>query len=150
MIVDSYVSYGPSLENHSNRLLRPLDDASNAEALIAVLDRVGVDRAIIYPPRWIGGRHGDPEYREANAAVAEAVRAFPGRLSGGARVNPNYGAAAVELDAMLRRVRVQGASHSTLNGSNVDPRDENLVYPLVRARPERGRAGARRVPLELR
>ena len=138
MIIDSYVSYGPSSVNHDNRLIRPLDDVSTVEALLSVLDRAGIDHAIVYPPRWIGGSVGDPEYRAANASVREAADRYPKRLTAGVRVNPNYASAALEL---ARECFASGGKGLIIDPDwdNVEPDDELRLRPLVELTQSEGR-----------
>jgi predicted TIM-barrel fold metal-dependent hydrolase len=139
MIIDCYTSLGPSLANHDDQLLRPLSDATSAEALLAVMDRVGTDRAVVFAPRWLGqAGAADADYSKANAFVAEAVKAYPDRLIGYARINPNYGADAVAaLERCFDEYGFRGFTFDP-EWEHVDPRDQTLVYPLVQAAAERG------------
>ena len=79
MITDSLTFVGESLFGQR---------ASTAE-LIACMDELGIDRAVVCPLKPVGYR-----LEAANDAVAEAVQAHPARLDGFARVHPSLGAAA--------------------------------------------------------
>lgn len=72
--------------------------------LIAMLDELEVERAVVCPLKPPGYHLGP-----ANDAVAEAVRAHPGRLAGFARVDPNLGeAACVELERAAGELGLRG------------------------------------------
>ncbi len=72
--------------------------------LLAMLDELEVERAIVCPMRPPGYHLGP-----ANDIVAEAVRAHPVRLAGFARVDPNVGdAACAELERAVRELGLRG------------------------------------------
>jgi predicted TIM-barrel fold metal-dependent hydrolase len=130
-VIDCYAQLGPGVANHRTQLVIPMDDTSTAAGLIASMDRVGIDRAMVFPPRWVGGSFVDPDYRLANAAIHDAVRAHPKRLVGYARVNPNFGEqAADELRHCFSDYGFRGLMLDP-ESENFDPGDQNLVYPLL-------------------
>jgi uncharacterized protein len=138
VILDLYTTLGPTLANHARQPLRPLADATTAERLLAILDGVAIDSCVTFAPLWRGGPVHDPEYTDANAAVAEAVQAHPDRIIGYARVNPNYGARAV---ALARRCFDEYGFRGLMldtGADNVEPSDPDLVHPLVELAAERG------------
>ncbi len=131
MIVDCYTQLGPGINAHRTQLLQPMHDTSTAEGLIAVMDRVGIDRAIVFPPKWVGGDLVDPDYTQGNAFNHQAVTSNPKRLAGYVRVNPNFGAAAVqELQRGLGEYGFKGLMLDP-EAENFDPGDKSLVYPLL-------------------
>lgn len=141
MIIDTYAQMGPGIASHASQLLVPMHDTSTAEGMIALMDRVGIDRSIVFAPKWVGGAFVDPDYAQANAFLAEAVRAHPQRLAGCARVNPNYGAAAVrELERCLGEYGFRGLMLDP-EWENFHPGDTALVYPLLEV------ARAKKVPV---
>lgn len=93
MIIDLHTHVGPVLAAHGDTWATPLSSA-NGEDLVRLLDVSGIDRAVVFAPLWEGGSFVDPNYVGANAAVREAAGAFPDRLVGFVRVNPNFGAEA--------------------------------------------------------
>ena len=94
MIVDSLTYLGEALIGPS---VAPAD-------LLAVMDKVGVDRAVAVPVKPPGYQLGP-----ANEAVAEAARAHPERLTGLARVDPNLGhEACTELERALTDLGLRG------------------------------------------
>jgi predicted TIM-barrel fold metal-dependent hydrolase len=130
MIVDFYTQTGTGLRNFAGKIVQPLEDTSSADLLVAAMDRAGIDRSVTFAPRWVGGEFVDPQYAEANAAVAEAVAAHPERLIGFARVNPNYGKDAVALlERCLTEYGFKGV-HFDPEWENFDPADRGLAYPL--------------------
>ena len=131
MIVDCFTQVGAGLANHRTQLLQPLTDTSSADGLLAALDRAGIDRAVAFAPRWVGGDVVDPTYEAGNRAVSEAVHRFPQRLIGYARVNPNYGPAAVaEFEHCCRDYGFRGLMLDP-EWENFTPSDRHLVYPLL-------------------
>jgi predicted TIM-barrel fold metal-dependent hydrolase len=130
MIIDTYVQFGPGLANHKQRLQRPITDLENVEALLANMDKAGIDMSMIHAPRWVGGAFEDPTYVQANKAVAVAVAANKKRLIGFARVNPNYGeAAAHELEKCFTEYGFRGLMMDA-EWENFDPMDKHFSYPL--------------------
>lgn len=131
MIIDGFTQMGPGIKNHESSPLRPMRDTSTAEGLIAALDEAGIDRAVTFAPRWVGGPFHDPTYEQANAAVFEATQQFPDRLIGYARVNPNWGEAAErELDRCLNQYGFKGVKLDP-DWENFNPNDPKLVHPLM-------------------
>lgn len=65
----------------------------SAEELVAEMDRLGIDRAVVFPFDEI---QRGLSFSLANSRTAEAVREFPDRLIGFARLDPNCGKKAVE------------------------------------------------------
>jgi predicted TIM-barrel fold metal-dependent hydrolase len=56
-----------------------LPDGFSAEQAIRAMDEIGVDRAVIVPPSWVG---------ENNATALEAAEAHPGRFAVMGRIDP--------------------------------------------------------------
>jgi predicted TIM-barrel fold metal-dependent hydrolase len=94
VILDSLTFLGESL----------FGPRATAAELLAVLDELEVERAVVCPVRPRGYR-----LEPANEAVAEAMRAHPGRLVGFGRVDPNLGeAACAELERSLGELGLRG------------------------------------------
>lgn len=130
MIIDFYTHTGAGLANHAPRLVRPLEDTSATQGLLAAMDRSGIDRAVTFAPRWVGGEFVDPSYVEANAAVRQAIQQSSGRLIGFGRVNPNYGRDAVsEVERCFSEYGFKGLMLDP-EWENFDPGDRHLAYPL--------------------
>src|SRR5688500_120175 len=132
MIVDTHVQFGPGFATDSP--LQPPIPAMTATDLIALLDRAGIDRALVHAPRWLGGTLQqdfiDPNYERANAAIAEAVKAYPSRLVGCARVDAKFGSqAAAELEKCLRTYGFRGL-YLDNHGDGISYADVRLLGPL--------------------
>src|SRR5437773_3907947 len=97
MIIDAHGQFGPGLRTDSP--LQPMNDATTAAELIAILDKSKVDAAIVFAPDWNGGTLSedfvDPNYELANAAIADGAKKYPKRIIGFARVDPRFGSRAV-------------------------------------------------------
>ena len=130
MIIDAHVHFGPGLRHYSDPI-GPLFPLDTVDALLRMLDRERIDMALVVPPRWYGGEFFDPNYEEANSAIAEAVKRHPDRLIGYCRVNPNWGAKAV---AEVRRcLEVYGLAGLKLDPEweSFFPTNASLVRPLL-------------------
>ena len=130
MIIDSHVHFGPALRHFSDEI-GPVIKLHKVDDLLRTMDDAGIDISVICPPRWIGGEFFDPNYEQANEAIAEASKAHPDRLIGFGRVNPNWGAKAVKE---LRRC----LEEYELRGFKLDPEwdsffatNKGLVHPLM-------------------
>jgi len=95
MVIDLHTHVGPGLAQHGDTWASPLK-ADTGPDLVRLLDDARVDRAVVFAPLWEGGSFVDPNYTQANAAVGKAAAAFPDRLIGFVRVNPNFGKEAEE------------------------------------------------------
>ncbi|MEM2934165.1 MAG: amidohydrolase family protein [Methanocellales archaeon] len=76
------------------------------EEIIANMDRAGVDKAVIFPFNEI-----DPgiSFSKANDHIAKAVKSYPDKLIGFARLDPNYGVRALnELERAINKLELKG------------------------------------------
>lgn len=132
-MIDAHCHLGPGL-----RAAAPFGavlDSDTPEKLLSLLDSCGIERAVVFAPSWRGGWDGedfvDPTYERANAAIAEAVAAYPARLVGFGRVNPKYGKGAVtELARCFREYRFRGLKLDN-EADGFDPTDLRLLSPLA-------------------
>ena len=99
----------------------------NGPEWVEMMDRTGVDGALVAPP-GVGARE---DFKPDLERIATAVKEFPGRLFGWARVKPRNGQAAV--DALRRMVEDQGFRCLKMNTADDDYRldDRKLVDPVV-------------------
>lgn len=130
MIIDNHVHFGPGLQHYADPM-GPLFSIRTVDDLLRVLDDAGVDIAVIFPPRWFGGEFFDPNYEQANRAIADAVRSHPDRLIGYGRVNPNWGKKAT--DELKRCLETHGLRGLKLHPEweSFFPANKQLVHPLI-------------------
>lgn len=97
-----------------------------APEMIKLMDEAGVNSICTTPPTAAGS-----DYHQGNALISEASAAYPGRIYGLARINPNYGAKAVE-DAKfwLQQAGIKGIKLSPIHEMYV-ANDHELVYPIL-------------------
>jgi uncharacterized protein len=123
VIIDANVQFGPGLVNDAP--FQPAVPATTANDIVALLDRTGIDHALVSAPRWVGGTAQqdfiDPNYELANVAIAAGVKQHPTRFTGIARVNPRFGSAAV---AELRRCLVDHG----FRGLHLNNESESFAY----------------------
>lgn len=74
-------------------------DGCSAEQMLAEMDAIGVNRAVIVPPGWIG---------DNNATALEASAAYPGRFAVMGRFNPLAVDARAQLERWLRQPHMLG------------------------------------------
>ena len=127
-IIDAHCHFGPGLQRR--RPFGPLKELPTAEDLLMDLSEARIERAIAFAPRWQGGDFVDPDYRQANAAIAAGFQKHPGRLVGFVRVNPKFWRAAAE--------QVEDAVREGFQGLKLDaeteafsPLDLGLLGPLL-------------------
>ncbi|KAB2946951.1 MAG: Amidohydrolase [Candidatus Methanoperedens nitroreducens] len=65
----------------------------SAEEIVTEMDRLGIDKAVIFPFNEI---NPGISFSMANKRTAEAINKYPDRLIGFARLDPNFGKKAVE------------------------------------------------------
>jgi hypothetical protein len=88
LIFDAHVSIAPPLQPASGEI-QTLVPAATPRELIATLDRFAIDKAVVFAPRVPGQDAYDLNYSLGNKTVYEAVRAYPDRLIGFARIYPS-------------------------------------------------------------
>src|SRR3954468_14645020 len=121
MIVDAHVHLGPC---------RIFDVDVSEDALLANLDRNGIDVAIVQP------FPGAPEPRAVHDRIANLAAKHPGRIYGLASVNPHceHDAYYREVERCVRELRFVGVKLHTI-GHAVNPLsgDGQLVFDTARA-----------------
>ena len=85
MIIDAH--------NHAGGPDRGDGKKQSAEKIVTEMDRLGIDRAVIFPFSEI---NPGVSFSMANNRTAEAIIKFPDRLLGFARLDPNFGEKAIE------------------------------------------------------
>lgn len=119
MIFDAHTHVGPALPYQG-----PIYPGTTGAELVAIMDSVGIDKACVFAPLWIGGEFFDPEFVEANRAVFQATQEFPDRLVGYGRVNPKVGQAA--LDELERCIQDYGFKGLKLHPDTEGYKTNNL------------------------
>src|SRR5579859_6424068 len=119
MIIDFHVHYSPSFFRYREYHLHP-------DEILARMDSHGVAQAVLSA----AGEYVAIRNAEGNAAVAGAVRLYPGRLIGFAAINPWWRARGV--DELKRAHEEYGFAglviHPILQGFEAN---DPLVFPLV-------------------
>ncbi len=85
------------------------------EDIIAVMDRIGIDKAVIFP---FNEMEPGISFSNANSYILEGVRKYPDRLVGFARLDPNFKEAAVR--------EAERAVASGLSGIKLHPKGQNF------------------------
>jgi predicted TIM-barrel fold metal-dependent hydrolase len=131
MIIDMHVHHHLGPERAS-----PL---KQADALIALADRAGIDRLCLLGNVVRFGRHSTPrQVRAVNDVTVAQVRHRPDRLAGFCFLNPRHGARFI--DAEVRRCIAEGPLVGIKLWVDVSARDRRLD-PIMR------RAAALKVPV---
>ena len=130
MIYDAHGYLGNNPSFAQTGLPLPLD----GRAWVEMMDRAGVDGALVAPP----GTGMSEDFKPDLERIASAVKEFPDRLFGWVRVKPRQGKAAV--DVLRRHVEEHGFKCLKLNTLDDDYRldDRRVVDPVVAAADELG------------
>jgi uncharacterized protein len=129
MIIDAHVHMGPGLKNHADSCLF---DAYTAEELVAAMDKAGIDAGVVFAPLWQGGEFHDPDYEKGNEAIYQAMKKYPKRIIGYARVNPNFiEQAPRELLKCINEYKFQGIMLHP-EWESFTPNDFALMGPIFR------------------
>jgi len=135
MIIDAHVHMGPGLANHDGGCDL---DAITPEQCVAILDKAGIAKAIIFAPLYEGGDFIDPDYKRGNVAVHEAARRFPDRFIPYGRVCPNLMAEALkELRKCTEEYHMQGLMLHP-DWESFSPANKRLMWPLAEYCAEKG------------
>ncbi len=96
--------------------------------LIKIMDAYGIDRAIVFPTSNFKESH----FSRSNDLIARAVKEYPDRLIGFARINPHRGEKAVqELIRAKEKLELKGVKlHPTME---IFPANGRIVHPIMRA-----------------
>lgn len=96
--------------------------------LIQAMDTYGIDRAIVFPTSNFKENH----FSKSNDVIAKAVKEYPDRLVGFARINPHRGEKAVqELKRSKEKLELRGVKlHPTME---IFPANGRIVHPIMRA-----------------
>jgi hypothetical protein len=89
------------------------------EKIVATMDQAGIDKSIIFPFNEI---NPGVSFSLANDYIASAVKKYPDRLIGFARLDPNFGEKAItELDRAINRLGLSGLKlHPTSQNFSLD------------------------------
>ena len=97
-IVDSHTHMGPMFDDRPG-----MYPGTRASDIIALMDSAGINLSCTFAPLWEGPAVQDPNFEQANEAIARDTEKVRDRLAPFARVNPNYGERALrELDKCKR------------------------------------------------
>lgn len=107
----------------------PKAKLATAEQLIASLDANGITAAVALNFGW-----RDPGLcAETNDYLIDAVRRYPGRIIGGAAVQPSQPRRAAAEIARVRAAGLGGVGELMPDGQGFDPADRPTIEPLAEA-----------------
>ena len=124
LIIDAHAHLGACADG---RMYIPTPDA---DTMVRLMDRMGVDLACI------NASVTSPDYRKGNDLTAEAVRRYPDRFVGLARVNPHYpDEVRPELERCFEELGMKGIKiHPTCNDYPVDGEGYEEVWRFASER----------------
>lgn len=98
LIIDAHNHVGgPDKGDHAEQ---------SPEEIVATMDKVGIDKAVIFPFNEI---NPGVSFSLANDYIASAMKKYPDRLIGFARLDPNYGEKTVlELERAIKKLGLKG------------------------------------------
>ena len=103
----------------------PLD----ADGWVEMMDRSGVDRALVAPP----GVGKEADFKPDMDLIADGIRKYPDRIFGFCRIKPKRGT--IAIDEMRMRVNEQGFRAIKMNTLDDNYRldDRRLLDPVIEA-----------------
>lgn len=134
-VIDFHRNYGPGLDPAAT--FGPLRSYESFDELLG--DSAGgvISRYVLYAPSWSGDAFVDPDYSRSNAVIEGVIREHGEQVTGFLRVNPKFGASAVE--------QVENALGNGFSGLKLDceaeafsPLDMGLLGPLLEICGQRG------------
>lgn len=90
-VIDTHMHYGTDA-NVASATCTPYMVTGQADTVIRYLDEQGASHGVLFPHDRVMSPPWDADYDKANMQVGEAVRQYPERLIGAARINPAFGA----------------------------------------------------------
>ena len=99
-----------------------------AEELVRTMDKYDIDHAVVFP----SSNFDENDFSKSNDMIAQAVKEYPDRLTGFARINPHKGEKAVqELVRSKEKLGLRGVKlHPTME---VYPANSRIIHPIMRA-----------------
>ena len=90
-VIDAHIHYGTD-SNVASATCTPYLINGKPETVLQFLDEQNASHGVLFPHDRVMSPPWDADYNEANTLVGEAVKRFPDRLVGVARINPVFGA----------------------------------------------------------
>ena len=89
-VIDTHIHYGTDA-NVAKSVCTPYMITGQPDTVIRYLDEQGASHGVLFPHDRIMSPPWDVDYDKANMQVGEAVKKYPDRLVGVARINPTFG-----------------------------------------------------------
>lgn len=89
-VIDTHIHYGTD-PNVAKAVCTPYMITGRPETVIRYLDEQGASHGVLFPHDRVMPPPWDADYDKANMQVGEAVKQYPDRLIGVARINPTFG-----------------------------------------------------------
>lgn len=90
-IIDTHMHYGID-PNVAAAVCTPYMITGQPDTVIQYLDNQGASHGVLFPHDRVMSPPWDADYDKANSLVGEAIKKYPDRLVGVARINPAFGA----------------------------------------------------------
>lgn len=89
-IIDTHIHYGTDA-NVASATCTPYMITGQPDTVIRYLDEQGASHGVLFPHDRVMSPPWDCDYDKANQQVGEAVKKYPDRIIGAARINPTFG-----------------------------------------------------------
>jgi predicted TIM-barrel fold metal-dependent hydrolase len=90
-VIDTHIHYGTD-PHVASATCTPYLITGRPDTVIRYLDEQNASHGVLFPHDRVMSPPWDADYDEANTQVGEAVKKYPDRLIGAARINPTFGA----------------------------------------------------------
>ena len=137
-IIDAHIHYGTDA-NVASATCVPYMQTGQADTVIRYLDEQNASHGVLFPHDRVMSPPWDVDYDKANAQVGEAVKRFPDRLFGAARINPTFGAehTCKLIDKYVKDWNCRGLK-LVAGYDFYRPNDMNVMGPLMEKAEEHG------------
>jgi len=130
-VIDAHMHYGTD-RNVASATCTPYMITGKPETVIRYLDEQNASHGVLFPHDRVMSPPWDADYDKANNLVGEAVKQFPDRLIGVARINPTFGAEHTGklIDKYVEQWNCRGIK-LVAGYDFYRPNDMNVMAPLM-------------------
>lgn len=89
-VIDTHIHYGTD-PNVASSTCIPYMITGQPDTVIRMLDEENASHGILFPHDRVMSPPWDADYHKANTQIGEAVKQYPDRIIGVARINPTFG-----------------------------------------------------------
>lgn len=137
-VIDTHMHYGTD-GNVASSVCTPYMRTGEPDTVIRYLDEQNASHGVLFPHDRVMSPPWDSDYNQANTLVGEAVKKYPDRLIGAARINPTFGAEHTKklIDKYVKDWNCKGIK-LVAGYDFYRPNDMNVMGPVMEKAEEHG------------